>query len=69
EFGNWLNNWEPCQQFLLKRMSEDEREELTERRIAVYSEQLEELRLEFRDAGAGTDVDRVLGVRATEATN
>ncbi|EHJ4128020.1 hypothetical protein J1C08_000637 [Escherichia fergusonii] len=69
EFGNWLNNWEPCQQFLLKRMSEDEREELTERRIAVYSEKLEELRLEFRDAGAGTDVDRVLGVRATEATN
>ncbi|UAT36779.1 hypothetical protein KYD87_08325 [Escherichia fergusonii] len=69
EFGNWLNNWEPCQQFLLKRMSEDEREELTERRIAVYSEKLEELRLEFRDVGAGTDVDRVLGVRATEATN
>ncbi|EFF0771460.1 hypothetical protein CCF10_004538, partial [Escherichia fergusonii] len=69
EFGNWLNNWEPCQQFLLKRMSEDEREALTERRIAVYSEKLEELRLEFRDAGAGTDVDRVLGVRATEATN
>ena len=69
EFRTWLNNWAPCQQFLLKRMSEDEREELTERRIAVYSEKLEELRLEFRDAGAGTDVDRVLGVRATEATN
>ncbi|EHJ4129522.1 hypothetical protein J1C08_002186, partial [Escherichia fergusonii] len=69
EFRTWLNNWAPCQQFLLKRMSEDEREALTERRIAVYSEKLEELRLEFRDVGAGTDVDRVLGVRATEATN
>ncbi|WP_180491732.1 NEL-type E3 ubiquitin ligase domain-containing protein [Escherichia fergusonii] len=69
EFGNWLNNWAPCQQFLLKRMSEDEREALTEQRTAVYSEKLEELRLEFSEAGSGTDVDRVLGVRATEATN
>ncbi|HEF0975473.1 TPA: hypothetical protein R9B53_003859 [Escherichia coli] len=69
EFGNWLNNWAPCQQFLMKRMSGDEQAELTERRIAVYSEKLEELRLEFSEAGSGTDVDRVLGVRATEATN
>ncbi|HEF0976048.1 TPA: hypothetical protein R9B53_004477 [Escherichia coli] len=69
EFGNWLNNWAPCQQFLMKRMSGDEQEALTERRTAVYSEKLEELRLEFSEAGSGTDVDRVLGVRATEATN
>lgn len=55
--------------FLLKRISADEQDALTEQRIAVFDEQLHHFRQAFSDAGSGTDVDWVLGVMATEATN
>lgn len=68
-FKDWLSNWEPCQHYLMKQLSPDEQDALTDRRIAVYDEQLEYFRQEYNDAGTGTDVDRVLGKQATGATN
>lgn len=68
-FRSWLNNWEPCQQYLLKQLTTNEQEALTAQRIAMFKQNLNHLKHAFPHMTPEIDEDNVLELNATEVTN
>ncbi|MWT73462.1 NEL-type E3 ubiquitin ligase domain-containing protein [Escherichia coli] len=67
DFLTWLEGWEPCQKYLQRNMTEDERNALAERRLNEYDAELKKLSSEADLSSP--EVVILTGQQATERVN
>lgn len=68
-FPSWALNWEPCQKYLQRKMSQENIEALHLARMNRYDQALEKLRKEHQHLLPDDDITRMIGLEAMTITD
>lgn len=66
---NWLSNWKPCQEYLIRHLSEPEKELLMDQRIAKFNECYEVIIEEKKEFGESQELKIRIGEMANIKAN